>query len=210
MMNFRLIKNGLINLLGSAANNRYRVIGFQEQGKAATEIQDTGRSVKVYYSRGDLPKSSASTTGPFQHKMDFDIDLAVSKASEGDLAALENSNATSNQIASALLNFQQAAKLADDSIDELIEIIFQIVMDARNIDLGLENIFIGGRWITDIEKNGPIKRGDLVVLTGSMILNCNIDEQVSGEVPSEAGEIIESALEIKTDSFGKAGTLTGS
>ena len=214
MMNFRTIKEAVIDLLGTAAAGRYRTIGFQEQGKDATEIEDSDRSVEVYYSAGNFPKSKGSLTGPVQHDMTFRVDMSASKASTVDLATLNSDLSTPAQKAAALAARQEAAKLADDSLDELFEIVYQVLMNAENVDLGLA-FPVYNRWANNFQKSDPILRGDLVVLTASIMLDCSIDERLDGDTGTagSVGDVHDVTLDIRDENDvsdeGKAGVKTG-
>ncbi len=69
-------------------------------------------------------------------------------------------------------------------MDELIEFVFQIIMDARNKQLQLDEngsgIEIGERILKTDRKDDPLPRGELVILTGSMDLTVKMVEQVLG------------------------------
>jgi len=196
MMNFRTIKEALVLLLGSNAAGRYRTIGYQEQGQAAEEILGTDRSIQVYYTRGAFPKSAGSINGPTEHEITFTLDLSVAAPSEGPLSVLNDPDATPAELITAIANFRQASDVADGSFDEFVEILYQIIMDARNQDLGLplpppddSLTRIADRWIGAIEKNAPVPRGEYVILTGTMSLTCSIDEQVLGDEGTAGDEI---------------------
>lgn len=189
MMNFRTIKESLIcNVLGPYENDRFQTIGFQRQTTNADEVLDCNRFVQIYYESGKFPKSSGRLNGPTQHNITFRIDMTVSKQAEGDLSVINNSSSSASEIATALAEFQEASSLADDSMDELYDIVYQIIMDARHIDLGLDKGIVSNRWISEMVKGQPIPRGESVVLTGSMFLTCNTVEIVDGDTGFEGTE----------------------
>jgi hypothetical protein len=207
-MNFITIKNSLISLLGAAEAGRYRTIGFQQQGQSAIENLDNDRSVQVFYSSGLFPKSGGSRRGATRHNITYRVEMTVSKATEGDVSVLENPSSTPAQRATALAAFQDAAALADSSLDDLIDIVYQIIMDARNRDVGLSTP-VADTWINQIQKDNPLPRGEYVVLTGSMDFTCAINEDVLGDPGTQAGNIIDVEMELDTDDVGKGGTQTG-
>jgi hypothetical protein len=202
-MEFIAIRNALIALLGSNAAGQFRVVGFQQQAQGAKEVLDLGRSVQVFYSEGSFPKSGGSPSGPYQHEMTYRLELAVSKAAEGDIATIENPTSTPAQIATALAGMQDSAQLADESFDEMVELIYQIIMAADHIDIDLSDP-VGNRWLGSVKKNQPIPRGALVVLTGEMLFTCKMPEQVTG-LAGTPGEIVSTEIEIEEDDVGKAG-----
>lgn len=201
MMNFRTIKEALVLLLGSEAAGRYRTIGYQEQGQSAEEVLGVLRSVQVFYTRGAFPKNAGSINGPTEHEITFTLDLTVSAPSEGPLSVLNDPGATPAELIAAIAAFREAADVADYYFDEFADILYQIIMDARNQDLGLplpevpppdpDNRLkrIADRWIGSIDKNPPQPRGEYVILTGTMQLTCSIDEQVLGDEGIAGDEI---------------------
>lgn len=204
MMNFRILKASIINLLGNAEAGRYRTIGYQKQAQEAFHVKDEDRSVQVYYSEGEYPKSSGSLNGPVMHDMTFNIDIVVSKACKGDLAALENPLSTAPQLQAALAALKIAEDGVDDSFDEVADHIYQVLMDARNLDLGLSPTYVANRWVDRAVKDPLQKRGELVVLTGSMKLTARMPEEVLGEVGSPL-TIFDTGIELQGDVIGRAG-----
>jgi hypothetical protein len=180
-MNFRTIKASLISILGAAAAGRYRTIGYQQQGQSADENLSTNRSVQVFYQSGEFDKSGGAISGPVMHDPTFAIQMTVAEAAKADLATINNAGSTPAQIAAALAAMQNAESLADDSMDELIDIIYNVIMDAENVDLGLNAGDVADRWIGSAQKNEPLRRGELVVLTAAMQLTCACDEEVTGD-----------------------------
>lgn len=195
-MKFRTVKAAIVTLLGNASAGKFRTVGFQPQGESAEQNLNDERSVQVFFSEGTFPKSSASIQGPYDHSVKYDVWLTVSKASEGDLSALENPASTDGERATALAAFELASPLADESLDELIELVFQIIMEADNIDLGLSVGIATNRWIGKIEKDQPTPRGRFVSITALMPITCNMSEEVTGLIPT-AGEEIDLTLQVK-------------
>lgn len=181
-MNFQTVRDALIDLLGSEESGRFRTIGYQKRAQSAEEVKDLNKTVQVFYSQGDFPKSGGNLSGPTKHDMTFSLDFTVSKSAKGPLSVLDNPASTAPELAVALSAFKDASDLADKSIDELFNNVYQVIMDARNIDLGMDRV-LGSRWITGFRKDQPVDRGELVVITASAQMTCTIDEQVSGEEP---------------------------
>lgn len=188
MMNFRVIKDAVVSVLGAGAAGKYRVVGYPKRAEAAEENLDTLRSIQVFYSDGEFPKSAGGLSGGVMHDITLGLRLTVAKAASADLSVLQNPVSTPAQFAAALAALQDASKLADDSFDEMADDIYQTIMDARNIDLGLSAGDVADRWIGSIRKNDPIPRGEYAVINGTMELTCSVDE----EVPEEAGTPITS------------------
>jgi hypothetical protein len=181
MMMFREVKEALKNLLVDQAEGRFRVIGFQRQSKNADEVLNNDRLVQVYYSEGDFLKSAGRMKGSKTHDIKIEIDMTVSAKATVDLGILDNSSASESQKFTALAELKEAAERADEKIDELIELVYQILMDARNEKLTFEAGEISSRWIGGITKDAIIERGDLVVKTANMKYTCRVQEAVLGD-----------------------------
>jgi hypothetical protein len=205
MMNFRKVKTSIENILIKAENNRYVTVGFQRQSKSAIESLDFSRMVQVYYSSGDFDKSAGRLNGPVQHDVTFNIDLTVSKAAEGDMSAIINPSATQQDIIDALANFSEASQLTDESIDQLINIIYQELMDAENYDLGMDVGIVSNRWINRIQKNDPLPQGEYVTITASMQLMCRMVEIVEGDTGTPGGKVFDTVVDIANDDIEQTG-----
>lgn len=193
-MRFRDIKKSLIDLLGNAAQDRYQVVGFQRQGKSAEEVKGNNRLVQVYYSEGDFPRKSG-TNAFAKHLITFRIDLTVSAPAVISQSVL-STNAQANDLALAISQMQESAAIADESWDEIVDIIIQIIMDARALDLGCQ-FPIADRWISHVKKDQPISQGSLIVITGMMAVTCSIDEQFSGDIGGQCSDLL--TADIKLD-----------
>lgn len=204
-MQFRLNRDAIESILVAAEAGRYQTVGFQRQNVSADEILDNLRKITVYYSSGLFPKSSGSLVGPTQHDQTFNIDFMASKAAEGDLDVLQNPASTPSQIATALSQFAEASKLVNESIDELIDIAYQVLMDARNIDFGLAPGTIANRWINNIQKNDPLPQGEYVILTASMQLTCRSVEVVTGDPGVSGLKIFDTVIDLEGDDIEKTG-----
>jgi hypothetical protein len=203
-MNFRILKTAIIEILSAAEAGRYRTIDSQRQSTAASEVVNNLRTVQVYYENGQFRESSGRMIGSVMHEITFNIDLKVSSPASVDLSVLNNITSTPVQRAAALVALQESSAKADEIFDELVDIIFQVLMDARNYDLGLEKGIISNRWIPNIQKNEPLPQGELVVLTGSMPFTCRTIEYITGEDPSPA-DTIDTTLVVDDDEDTKAG-----
>jgi len=190
MMLFRTVKNAIVQILGDGAESRFQVVGYQRQSKSTDELLGNDRMVQVYYSDGDFLKLSGRQRGPKSHDMTFQIDMSASAPAEGDLSVLDSTTATSIQKAAAIAAIKEAAEKADTQIDELMDAVYQILMDARNNGLGLEKGDISKPWIDRIQKDTIIERGDLVLKTANMKYTCRGQESVPGATGNEPGTVI--------------------
>jgi hypothetical protein len=190
MMLFREIKDQIISILGSNANDRFRVIGYQKQTKNADEVLGLLRTAQVYFFSGQFPKGKSGITGPVQHEATFRIELTAAAAAVGDLETIKSAVTTAQQKANKLLAFQSAAERCDCSLDELFEIIYQILMDGRNLNVGMPAGQVSNRWINRIEKDDIEDKGELITLTGSMDFSLNTEELILGDTSGVEGSLI--------------------
>lgn len=209
MMMFREVKSALKELLAEYAEGRFRVIGFQRQSKSADEVLNNDRFVQVYFSEGNFLKSAGKMKGSKTHDLTIEIDLTASAKVTVDLSVLDSNTATEQQKALALVELKEAAENADDKIDQLIDHVYQILMDARNEKLGFDAGEISSRWISNIIKDQTLERGDLVVKTANMKYTCRVQETISGSLgnlpnpaifnsdvpyPDDTGVLVENAI----------------
>ena len=206
-MNFRAIKESLINkILGPSEKDRFRVIGFQRQVKNAKEVLDFERLVQVYYSSSEFSKSGGRFTGPVQHDVTFGIELSASKSTQGDLAILENPSSTNAQRSIALAGIQEASNLVDESMDELLQIVYQILMDARNIDIGFPAGVVSNRWVSRMQKDSPPSRGEFVMLSGLIDFTLRTIEEIEGDKGTVIATEFDVVVDQDDDDVEKAGT----
>jgi len=206
MMMFRELKAAIVALLGENEFEQFRTIGHQRQGKAAQSVKGNDRLVQVYYSSGNFPKTSGRVNASKQHKVTFRVELTVSTPAKMDLATINSSTATPSQISTALSGLAEASEVADASLDELIDIIYQIISDSRNYYLGLEKGDVSDRWIGSIQKDQPMPRGELVILTANLTLTAQVAEQNIGAVGapgSSTGAVISTTIDIDGDDVEK-------
>ena len=206
MMNFRKIKKSIIdNVLGPAEDGRYRTIGYQKQTTDVEDVKDSDRSVQLFTSSGDIPKNASGLKGPFKHELSYRLELAVSKEAAVDLTVLNDAESTAAERAAVLDTIQEAGDLADESFDELIDILFQVFLDARNIDLGMKVGEATDRWIGQWRKDDPEPTGELVLLTGTMLLTCSTEEEAGGDPGVSGAKEIDVTVDIDGDDVEKTG-----
>ena len=206
-MQFRTVKTAIIDTLAAAAAGRFRTIGHQSQTQDAETIKGFNRSVRVYFGRGSFPKNSASLNGPVQHDVNFSVELQVAEPAKIDLSALSNPASTEAEKAVALAAASEADELADSSWDELADIVYQILMDAQNIDFGLANQ-VANRWINSISKDKIREQGSLLVVTGSIELGLRVEEQLLGDDTTTPLDTIDSSVLIEDQTTVEAGVTT--
>ncbi len=183
-----VVKNAILALLNANAASRFTVEGYQRQTHAAEELVGNLRHVSVFYRQGAFDKTASGwEQGPFKHGMTFAVELVLAAASSSDLSALNNPTATPQQRISALAASIEAAAAADALWDELAGIIWGILMDPVNDNLGLTTIGIADRWIASLSKSAPPTEGEFVLLAGTMDYTCTVNETPAGVTPVPAG-----------------------
>lgn len=209
MMNFRVISQALVDVLGAAAAGRFRVIGYRGQGHDSEEVRGNNRLVQVYYSLGDFPKSKGVVSGDSQHILTFNIDLTVSASAKADLSAINSPSATQAQITAALAASQDSAFETDEAMDDLVDIIYQILMDGRNYDLDLPLGTMSSRWVNRAIKGEPLDKGGLVVLTGQIQYTCQTVEEIIGDTGTPAGPgPFDTVVDIDGDDVERTGVIS--
>jgi hypothetical protein len=208
-MRYQIVRDALRRMLVLQAQGVYSVVGYQRSGKDAGAVANR-RLVEVYYRAGKFPKG-AGLYGPSKHDATFNVDLTVSVATKMDVSVIESGDASAEQIAAALAEMKESGAEADKELDSLAAAVYQILMDARNDHLGLpSSIKIGSRWITDYEKDEPIKSGAYTVLTGRLTYTCSIDEELRGYTPITIDEPnITVDLQLEGDATAEAGVEVG-
>ena len=184
MMQFRTVKTAIQTLLGDEAEGRFQVVGYQRQSKSSDEVKDNNRMVQIYFSEGSFPKSGRMR-GPKYHDITIEIDMSASAAAKADLTVLDSATSTPIQKAAALAAVREASEIADIQLDEIIDAVYQIMMDGRNEDLGLAEGETSNRWIDKIQKDTLLERGDLIVKTANMKYSCRVVEDVPGDLGTE-------------------------
>jgi hypothetical protein len=201
MMMFETAEKALRDLLVAAAAGRFTVIGYQMQSKSAEAHR---KLVQVYFSEGAFPKSANRFHGEKTHDITIEIDMTVCSKTAVDLDTLESRTATPQQKAAALVGLKTAAELANTELNELIRWVYQILMDARNDELGLDKGSIASRWIGNITKDTTIGYGGIVVKTANMKYTCRVSEDVPGDIGTEPATVTFDS-EIPADDTGGAG-----
>lgn len=187
-MQYRIVKEALTDLLDAYSLGQFSVIGRQRQNKAAETVRDA--LVQVYFTEGQFPKNAGRMRGDKTHEISIDIDLTVSGSAKGNVSILNSETASDIQKAQALAAVKEASEVVDTKIDNLIHAVFNIVMDARNEDLGLTPGTIASRWLERIQKDTLLERGDLLVKTANLRYTCRVMESVQGDLGNTPDTVI--------------------
>lgn len=210
MMKFRTIKTAIVDTLTAGAAGNYTVYGSRKQSKGASEDLGTPR-VTVFYQSGDFPKSGGSFQSNRIHEAIYRIEVTAIIESEADLTVLNNPSATAVQLAAALAAMPVLSDQADALLDEAFDNIYQVLGDAENYDLGLPVGTAVNMWISQIQKDDPVPRGEYFILTGNMRLEVRMSEEITGEtgVPGVAYDTTIDIEDDQGDNAGASGTLGG-
>jgi len=219
MMNFRIIKNSLVNkILTPAMGTSFRISKGQEPDLTAGELLDNSRLLSVYTSHMDF---DGRETGPVRNKPVIYLDFFVSANSRVDLSVIENPLSTPAQITTAMSAKISAKQRADESMDEFWNIIWDLVMNANNDQLGLDlvvgafpidtGIKLSNRYLRSLQKDQPTELGEYVILTGRAILDYNTVEVPSGLTPTTATEGVQDEIQFadQATQTADANTKTG-
>ncbi|NIP56145.1 hypothetical protein GWN42_31395 [candidate division KSB1 bacterium] len=177
-MNYRTVKQNLTTLLESGEiAGGYKTLGYKPRKLGMEEIFDGGGIVQVRFSRGNFFNPTQQGSSKFDAF--YDIELLVASKTTADLSVLNNPDATDADRASALIASTDAAKNCDDRMDELIDYVYQLVMDTNNRYLNSDGI-VTSRSINDVQKYDPESSGSFVLLNALMELRVEMTEDVRG------------------------------
>jgi len=193
-MAFQIIRDSVMdNILIPGEQDQFRTVGHPLPLEGSEALLKNKRAVAFYYAEGDL--TGGQEYEPY-HDMIFYLELMVAANAQADLKVLEKEfpEALQNEAYSiALSNMQAAEYLADRLMDDLIAIVYQLVMKAENDELAIDRIEpssgvrVHNRLITKIEKFPPESPGEQTVMKALLTLKCQAEEDIEGEEP--LGEI---------------------
>jgi len=204
-MRFQSIQTALVSTLGAAAASRYRTVGYEDRPISSDEVYNTNKLVSVVYKSGVFPRDTSSHSGPATHTCNFDIELLLSQPAKVDVATLESGSSTAVQRATALAALQDSKNLANAALDSFIDIIWNILLDNRNMNLGLDQAYIGNRWINGLDKDDPMYFSDCVICTAKLKYEIEVQEDFTGDIGT-AGDKINLTLKLNDEpTDGQAG-----
>lgn len=214
-MQFEIVEQSILdNVLGPAEAGRFVTIGGQRQRESAKAI-DNDRKVMVFYVEGEFPKSGGASYSDVRHDMTFDVVLVVATPAKADLSVLNDENASGADKATALRQMAEPSIEANRNMNAFIRIVYQILMDARNEQMGMvppddhPNLkLVSNRWVNNITKNDPVPEGEFVVLTASMRLTLTVSEDITGDdLPGtpQNGAVFDGDIELDGDDVAAQG-----
>lgn len=209
MMKFREVKTAVETLLNTEAAGRFNVIGYQRQTKGAEE---TERLLTVYYRQGNFPTSAAGRYGSaVRHEIELALEYTVTAKAIMDLSIIDNPASTAAARSAAIAAMLTGAKIADDAMDEMLDDIWNIILDPVNADFGLNQYEIQDRWIEDFIKDEAQPKGEIIILTARSRLTLTAEEIPNSITPTPA-EVFDATVDIEGDqenNAGAAGNLGG-
>lgn len=195
MMYFRQIKTALEQLLIDKAAGRYRVQGYQIQTRSPEEVEGNNRLVVITYDQGDFPGQGYRSGGSVDHQASYRVALYVSSGSIADIQEITNAENTNGQRQTSLSVTIPGHKIIDDSIDELFEIVFQVILDREDTDLGLGSEAFDKLIISQYQKDDPFEMGGKACISASFQIQAKLNEEITGADPI-AGESINTLTDI--------------
>lgn len=186
-MMFRTIKSRIVEILGDNAGTDFQVFGYQGRRQGAHNAKLDDRTVRVFYRRGEMSKRGSALTGPVVHEMTFDVEITTSAPASVNTTVLNDSSSTAAEKSTALAATRRASDIADEKLDEVMDLVYQILTDNRYQKLdnsedleGANDLAISDRWIDSMEKDIPSANGELVSITGALTYTVRAKEQLTG------------------------------
>jgi hypothetical protein len=194
IMNFQALEQSIIdNVLVPAQAGRYETLGAKRQTESDDAIHAL-RKVMVYYQEGEFPKGAGTLHGDVVHNCTFNIVLITAAAAGVDLSALNSETVSDSDRAAALRAMRDPSITANRDLNDLIAIVWQVLMDNRNDQMGIDPpadrpnlLAVADRWVDNVQKNDPLADGEYVTITATMRLTCRIEEFTDGEDLVNAG-----------------------
>jgi hypothetical protein len=205
--------NACVDLLGSQANDRFQVIGFQRQKKAAETNIDLPL-VQCWIDSADVDWDRSSRNGPKEWDIRIEIQFTIAQPAVLDIVTIQDPNSTAAQRSLALTNLMEPAKSAANYLYSAWGAVCEILDDARNENLGLPTNAISDKSYSNFQQDKLPPRGGLAVLTATSFLEFRVREAQLGDLgnePSETtydGTLIGTGVDEVTDDISQAGTET--
>ena len=172
------LKDAIIKLLEENANGRYTVVSPQNRKSDAEDIFKCP-TVTVYYAEVSFDKSKSSVNSPYHHDVTFNIHLSAAAKATVNLKVLKDENATPAQYAVALAEADSASMLLDAKVDNLLSVLFDIIMRPQHRNLGTD--YVTNRWLSSMKKYNPNAMGAIVTCVATITLTAQCVEEVTGE-----------------------------
>ena len=202
-----------VALLGSQADSRFQVIGFQRQKKAAETSVDLAL-VQCWIDTADVDWERSSRNGPKEWSVRIEIQFTVAQPATLDVATIQDVNSTPAQRTAALLALVEPAQNAAKELYSAWGAVNEILDDARNEDLGLPTNAISDKSYSNFQQDKLPPRGGLAVLTATSFLEFRVKEAQLGDLGNEPAEtiydgtLIGTGVDEVTDDISQAGTET--
>ena len=189
------LKESIEDLLAEYANGRFTVVSPRRKSDAASIF--VMPQVTIYYSEGSFDKSKSSVNSPYHHDVTFRIYATVAAKATVNLAVLQNPAASSKEYSEALADAGNASVLVDEKTDELLSLLYDIIMRPEHRSLGAD--YIPSRWVSQIKKFNPEPMGAIVTETATVTLIAQCEEDVTSVI-GKPGECIETIINPEDES----------
>ena len=204
MMYFQTVKAAIQTLLISQATaGRFTVRTYQQAKREAETIKEYNRQATVFYKSGNFAPGSRPGSGVTQHDMTFQVEMAVAAASSVDLRTLDDPESTNQQRQSALGAFLDAGQHADNLMDDFWNVLWNILQDPLNGDLGLPPGSVadipGSVRVNDFEKSDVGRDGQYAALVGTFTFKVRCTEKPAGDQTNQPLNTIESDIQPSSD-----------
>lgn len=177
MMDFRVLTDSVINLLGDASQGEYKVLGYEPFPQDASAYKGKNRTVRVFYPGGSFSNQSSEQ---YDHDFELKVEMCVTADAETDLDALLNGDSTQQELAYAMGSMRDSADVANRQFDELLDLVFNVLASPGNKWLGLDKYRVKKASILDTKKNRLLPFGEHAVLTGWITLGIQMVETATG------------------------------
>lgn len=205
--------NAAVDLLGDQADNRFLVIGYQRQKKAA-DFETDPALVQLWIDSAQIDWERSSRNGPYEWNVRIEVQFTTAQPATLDIATIEGENSTPAERTAALLNLVEPAQNSANALYLAWGAVSEIFEDARNEDLGLPTNAISDKSYSDFQQDKLPPRGGRAVLTATSFLEFRVKEAQLGDLGKEpATTIYDNTLkgagnDEVVDDVSQAGTLT--
>jgi len=204
--------DAIVTMLNSQADERFVVIGYQLQKKAAESSTDKAL-VQCWIDRAAIDWSRSSRNGPKQHEVTVKVQFTVAQPLILDIATLQDPGSTPAQREQALQNVIGPAQNASNTLYNAWSAVFEIFDDARNKTFGLPAGSISDKSYSDFRQDEPPPKGGLGILTAVSVLDFRVKEAQLGDVGNQPDQVINDTnfigadLNGVEDEFSEAGVI---
>ena len=179
------LKTRVEDLLEHYSAGRFVIISARKKSDAESIF--TKPTVTVFYSEGSFDKKKSGVNSPYHHDASYNIHLNVASKATANLKVLQDPAAKPEQIAIALAESNNAVLLADAKLDELIALVYDIIMRPEHRKLGFDEV--PNRWVPLIQKHQSPPLGAIVTASATITLTLQTMEKVTSAVATPGNTV---------------------